>query len=52
MTLAMTTGIGYLDFDDRKSVEANPDLRRKGTGDKTKVIELLNQVTEKFIKNR
>lgn len=52
MTLAMTTGIGYLDFDDRKSVEANPDLLRKGTGDKTKAIELLNQVREKFIKNR
>lgn len=51
-TQAITIGIGYLDFDDRKRVEANPDLLRKGTGDKKKAIELLNKVREKFIKNR
>jgi len=52
MTQAMTIGIGYLDFDDRKRVESNPELLRKGTGDKTKAIELLKNVREKFIKNR
>lgn len=52
MTQVMTTAVGYLNPEDRKRVEANPDLLRKGTGDKTKAIELLNNVKEKFIKNR
>ncbi|MEN6578509.1 MAG: hypothetical protein ABFD90_19345 [Phycisphaerales bacterium] len=52
MTQVMTTAIGYLEADDRNRVLLDPNLLSKGTGDKTKAMELLRTTRDKFIKNR